>query len=221
MRHSPLILVLLAFATSLRAQDARVVFAQPIQISGYASGIALEWEVYDDRSVEYYAILRDLGGVQQIVSTIPPDRASANAAIAYRYIDATPFAEGLRYRLRVVFEDGSHADGDWLGADRAHGTRTRILKALDSESLARLHIKLESASDQDVQVTIHALGGAELDRYKRHMRKGINTLDIDYARWPQGYYTVEVLDAEDKMEWLVHVDPSAPKATTRRIPGVR
>ncbi len=207
----------LILAGQLVAQDLRVSFAEPVSIAGYASGVALEWRVFDDRGVDYYAVLRRLDGVERAVSTVDPKREAFEHPLAYRYIDATPFRPDLAYRLRVVFADGSYADSDWLSAGRAHGTRTRILSALDEESLARLHISLDSKDHHGVTVRIKTLRGVEIDSYERDVAAGVNVLEIDYESWPSGYYTVQIDDAADVMEWLVHVDAGVPKASTRRL----
>ena len=204
-------------ALRAEAQDLRVTFAEPVAIAGYASGIAVEWRVTDDQQVEYYAILRRVEGREQVVFTQEPKREVHDGIIAYRYFDPTPFAPTLGFRLRVVFEDGSYADSDWLAADRAHGTRSRILSALDAESLARLHISLESADRHNVVIRIKTLRGVEVDSYERDIAVGVNVLEIDYETWSTGYYTVEIDDAQDVMEWLVHVDAGIPRASTRRV----
>ncbi len=207
------------------AQDLGVTFAEPVTMAGYAGGIAVEWRVLDDRAVDYYAILRRVAGLERVVGTIEPQRSVANEPVSYRYIDASPFENTLAFRLRVVFGDGTYADGDWLSANRAHGTRSRVLSALDQESLARLHLSLESQNDHGVVVRINTLQGRLYDSYAQAVVEGINVLEIDYANWPAGYYTVQIEDStedgDEVSEWLLHVDARIPKASTRRIVAPR
>jgi len=62
------------------------------------------------------------------------------------------------------------------------------------------------------------LAGQTLESYNRELSQGVNTLEIDYEGWPKGYYSVELSDSTNsKMQWLVHVDPSIPSASTRRV----
>ena len=200
------------------AQSARVSFAEPVRLFGYASGVALEWSVYDDEAVDYYVVLRRTEGLERAIATVPPDHDSGEPTVDYRYIDArTPEADS-RFRLRAVFRDGSYADSDWLDAGRAAATRTRILSALDDESLARLHIRLAAATEREVVVRVNSLANGEIDSYPRALAAGDNVLEIDYRAWATGYYTVEVADASEVTEWLVHVDAERKTARTRRVP---
>ena len=207
-----------AIGTRTHAQSARVSFAEPVRLFGYASGVALEWSVYDDEAVAYYVVLRRSAGMERAIATVMPEREPEEPTTAYRYIDARLPNADTRFRLRAVFEDESYADSDWLDAGRATASRNRILSALDDESLALLHIRMQTDVDHDVTVRIRALNGGELDSYPRALVAGENVLEIDYRSWSTGYYTVEVDDAADVSEWLVHVDSERKTARTRQVP---
>ena len=205
------------FAVGASAQGARVSFAAPVSLFGYASGVAIEWEVYDDAEVDYYVVLRRASGTDRAIATVPPERDRADASTKYRYIDARTPAPGTLFRLRAVFSDESFADSDWLDAGRASASRTRLLGALDEESLARLHLRLTSPAEREVTVRIKSISGTELDSYAEALAAGDNVLEIDYARWPSGMYTVEVDDEVGPAEWLVRVDAEQQRARTRRL----
>ena len=198
-----------------RAQDHRVSFSEPARIVGYASGVAVEWTTSFEEDVDYYVVLRRNAALERTVATLEPKGVGTGA---YRYIDPTPHAEDLSFRLRVVFHDGAYADTDWLSAAQANGTRMRVLAALDEETLARLHLSVEVAQEQDVVVRVKSLRGEPLDTYVRTLKAGPNVVEIDYGNWPNGYYTVEIDDAQASMEWLVRVDGSQGSASTRKIP---
>lgn len=200
-------------------QSARVSFVEPVALFGYASGVAVEWEVYDDASVDYYVVLRRSRGLERAVATVPPRRNRDTPTIRYRHIDTQRPGPGTAFRLRAVFADQSFAQSDWLDADRAADARRRVLSALDDESLALLHISLASEGDHEVIVRIKTIGGDEMDSYPRALHDGDNVLEIDYRAWPSGYYTVEVGDEAASEEWLVHVDAEHERARTRRLPG--
>ena len=202
----------------LFGQQARISFAEPVTVFGYASGVAVEWSVYEDESVDYYVILRRGGGIERAIATVDPVRTRSEATADYRYIDAAEIGPETYYRLRAVFADESYAESDWCSAHVADARRTRILSALDDETLAAFHIGIESAAQQEVTVRIKSMTGSELDSYPRTVTPGPNVLEIDYRAWPPGYYTVEVDDAEAVREWVVHVDASLGRARTRRVP---
>lgn len=204
-----------------RAQEARVHFAEAVSVVGYASGVAVEWSVYDDAAVAYYVILRRGGGRERAIATVDPVREVGAEPARYRYIDAAAPAGPRDYRLRAVFEDESYAQSSWCTADGAIARRTRVLDALDDESLARLHIAIESRLAQEVTVRIRTVDGTELDSYARAVAPGPNVLEVDYRAWPTGYYTVEVDDADDVSEWVIHVDAERQRARTRRLPSRR
>ena len=218
-RMRPLLLaaLLTLVAGSGRAQDLGLHFAEAPRVSAYASGIAVEWKTFDDRGVDYFAVLRRATGVERTVASFEP-QPNPDGAAAYRYIDPTPYSDDLAYLLRAVFRDGSFADTEWLSAQRAQHSRLRVLSALDEESVARLHIRLEVARGQEVVIRVKNLRGELLDTYVRSLQAGSNDLEIDYARWPTGYYTVEVADAGASMEWLVDVDAKRHTAKSRMIP---
>lgn len=207
------------FAASVYAQSARVSFVSPVSLFGYAGGVGIEWEVYDDEAVDYYVILKRSNGMDRAIATVTPERESQEATVRYRHIDAHGSAPRTAYRLRAVFEDQSFAESDWLDAGSATGTRERILSALDEESIARLHIRVSSPQHQDVTVKIKTLAGEELDSYPRALVAGENVLEVDYRSWPSGYYTVEIGDDADVDEWLVHVDAQRTRARSRRLPN--
>lgn len=212
------VVVMTCAALLCEAQTTRISFAEPVTLSGYAGGVAMEWEVYDDSEVEYYAVLRRSGGLDRVVASVQPERRTHAPTTSYRYIDAVITEPGDLYRLRAVFMDESFAESDWLSASRAAATRMRILGALDDESLANLHIDLTSDGEQDVVVRIKSLAGIELDSYPRTLRDGDNRLEIDYRTWDSGYYTVEVGTDFEVAEWLVQVDADEGRAKTRRLP---
>lgn len=212
-----LVSIALQLSWSVAAQDHDVTFSEAAHIVGYASGVAVEWKTIDESDVDYYAVLRRSNGLDRTVATLEPKGGAAGLS-GYRYIDPTPFSPDLAFVLRVVFHDGAYADTEWLSAEKANGTRMRVLGALDQESLARLHITLEVDSDQEVVVRVKTLRGEALDTYVRSLTAGENTVEIDYGNWPSGYYTVEVDDAQASMEWLVRVDGSKGTASSRRIP---
>ena len=221
----PQALVLMLFALLWRPFDAfaqnspsrSIGFADEVHLAGYAGGIALEWATYDEASVDYYAIQRLRNGIEETVATLQP-RKLQDSVIRYRYIEQNDYVPGLAFQLRVVFSDGEYAASEWLDAEKVHGTRTRILSALDQESIARLRLSMESERDQRVVVRVKTLAGEMVDTYYRELKGGLNDVDIDYSGWPSGYYTVELDDQENRREWLIHVDANVPVVTTRQIP---
>jgi len=196
-------------AISLSAQQQAVIFEQPISMMGYASGISIEWQTKNELDVDYYVIRRFAKGDYNVVATLEPRATHADSIAKYRYIDQTPFVHDLAFQVRVVYVDGKYEESEEMLAQHAHSKRTRILNALDSESLALLHISLDSEQDQLVVLNIRTLEGQTLESYNKELSMGLNTLEIDYQGWPRGYYSVELLDSTDvTMQWLVHVDPS-------------
>ena len=216
--RTPLLLTLsLVSVLQVAAQSHEVGFAEAPTLMAYASGVSIEWRTYEESDVDYFAVLRRSEGTERTVATLEP-KGMQDGSSGYRYIDPTPFTADLAFRLRTVFHDGAYAETDWMSASAMHSRRMRLLSALDEESLARLHIILEASAAQEVIVRVKTLRGDELDTYVRQLTAGSNTVEIDYANWPSGYYTVEVDDAEASMEWLVRVDKEQKTATTRKIP---
>ncbi len=212
------LLVMCCFGeSSAQIAQERVQFVQPVTLMGYASGVAIEWKTAHEAEVDYYAIWRHANGKSDVVASLVP-RGQRDTVNGYRYIDQTPFVHDLAYELRVVFSDGSYAQSERMEAQHAHSRRTRLLRALDSESLARLHITLESEDEQQVVLRIKTLEGRVLETYYRSLSAGLNDIEIDYQGWPAGYYSVELNDSTAQLQWLVHVDPEVPIATTRRVP---
>ncbi|MFK8056671.1 MAG: hypothetical protein AB8F78_11175 [Saprospiraceae bacterium] len=205
-------------ALSAMAQHEPVHFSQPVSMMGYASGVSIEWKTTSELDVDYYVIRRFAKGEYNIVATLEPRAIHKDSTSTYRYIDQTDFVHDLAFQLRVVYLDGKYEETEELLAQHAHSRRTRILSALDTESLARLHISLDSKEDQQVVLNIKTLGGETLETYNRSLAQGVNTLEIDYEGWPKGYYSVELSDSTSStMQWLVHVDPSVPMASTQRV----
>ena len=194
------------------------IFAGSAVLSGYASGVALEWTTLDERDVDYFTVLRQQDATQVVVATFEP-RGQKDSTTRYRYIDQSEFTHDLAFVLRVAFIDGTFAETAALEAQTAHSRRTRILSALDEQSLASLRISLDSEAAQLVDVEVRSLKGELYDSYQRSLHAGVNSLEVDYGSWPAGYYTVEVTDATEHLTWLVKVDPDVPLATTRRIPA--
>ena len=218
MRNALAFLPLLMVAISANAQHQPVSFSSPLTMMGYASGIALEWKSTHETDVDYYVIRRHAEGKYNVVATLEPRAHHPDSTASYRYIDQTPFVHDLAFQLRVVYRNGKFEESEELLAQHAHSKRTRILNALDSESLARLQISLDSEADQQVVLQIKTLKGETLETYHRDLSKGVNMLEIDYQGWPKGFYSVELADStQAKMQWLVQVDPSIPFAKTRRV----
>lgn len=206
------------FAVSASAQHEPVHFQEPVSMMGYASGVSIEWKTTNELDVDYYVIRRYAEGIYNVVATLEPRATHQDSIASYRYIDQSEFVHDLAFQLRVVYTDGKYEESAELLAQHAHSKRTRILSALDKESLASLRISLDSEQDQLVVLSIKTLEGQTLETYNRDLSRGVNTLEIDYEGWPTGYYTVELSDSSDAMmQWLVHVDPSIPVATTRRV----
>lgn len=195
----------------------RAIFVEPVTMTGYASGVAIEWKTNAEQEVDYYAIIRFSNNREKIVAALEP-RALVDTINSYRYIDQSGFSHDLAFKLRTVFIDGSYAESEFLEAKDAHSKRTRILRALDNESLASLRISLDSENDQQVVLQIKTLKGDLLETYNRELTAGVNEIEIDYRGWAEGYYTVELSDTEELLTWLVHVDPAVPVASTRRLP---
>ena len=218
MRYLLVSILVLVAAISAKAQHEPVYFKQPVSMMGYASGVAIEWKTTHELDVDYYVIRRFADGEYNVVGTLEPRAMHQDSISSYRYIDQTPFVHDLAFQIRVVYKNGKYEESEELLAQHAHSSRTRILSALDSESLARLRISLDSESDQQVVLNIRTLQGQTLETYNRRLSQGVNTLEIDYEGWPKGYYSVELSDSgESTMQWLVHVDPAVPTARTRRI----
>jgi len=206
------------FAFSAIAQHDQVHFQQPVSMMGYASGVSIEWKTTNELDVDYYVIRRFSEGQYNVVATLEPRAIHQDSIASYRYIDQSPFVHDLAFQVRVVYTNGNFEESDELLAQHAHSKRTRILSALDSESLAHLRISLDSDIAQHVVLNIKTLSGQMLESYNRNLDQGVNTLEIDYEGWPKGYYSVELSDSsESMMQWLVHVDPSIPMASTRRV----
>ena len=204
-------------SASLAQQEAvSELFAGPVRMSGYASGVALEWSTRGESEVDYYAVIRHAGERHGVVATFEP-RGLGDSTVSYRYIDKSDFTHDLAFSVRAAFVDGTYAESERLAAQTAHSRRTRILRALDRESLASLRISLDSERDQEVVMEVRHLSGAVLERYNRTLIAGVNELEIDYANWAPGYYSVTMHDGEADLEWLVHVDPEVPTATTRTV----
>jgi hypothetical protein len=218
MRYLLVSFVILVTAISAMAQHEPVHFKQPVSMMGYASGVAIEWKTLNELDVDYYVIRRFAEGEYNVVGTLEPRAVHQDSISSYRYIDQTPFVHDLAFQIRVVYTDGKYEESEELLAQHAHSRRTRILSALDTESLARLRISLDSDVDQQVVLNIKTLQGQTLETYNRSLSQGVNTLEIDYEGWPKGYYSVELSDSTSAtMQWLVHVDPAIPSASTRRI----
>ena len=209
-------LFLVFVASGLPAQSVSDVLAGPVKMMGYASGVAIEWRAADESAVDYYVVRRITPAGVQTVATLEP-RGFDDSLATYRYIDQSDFELGLAFQLRVALLDGGYAETEPLAAESAHGRRTRILSALDETSLARLHINLDSERDQHVVLRIKTLGGETLNTYHKELTAGANQLEIDYEGWPAGYYSVELSDTTQQLQWLVHVDPAVPVARTRRV----
>ncbi len=218
MRYLLVSILVLVAAISAKAQHDPVNFKQPVSMMGYASGVAIEWKTTNELDVDYYVIRRFAEGEYNVVGTMEPRAIHQDSVTTYRYIDQTPFVHDLAFQVRVVYTNGKFEESEELLAQHAHSSRTRILSALDTESLARLRISLDSDLEQQVVLNIKTLEGQTLETYNRKLSHGVNTLEIDYEGWPKGYYSVELSDSSDStMQWLVHVDPSVPVASTRRI----
>jgi len=200
------------------AQHESVNFHQPVSMMGYASGVSIEWKTINEQDVDYYVIRRFAEGVYNVIATLEPRAIHEDSIASYRYIDQSDFVHDLAFQVRVVYLDGKYEESEELLAQHAHSKRTRILSALDKESLSRLRINLDSEQYQMVTLNIKTLEGQTLETYNRELNQGVNTLEIDYEGWPSGYYSVELSDSSDAMiQWLVHVDPTIPMATTRRV----
>jgi len=185
---------------------------------GYASGVSIEWKTTNELDVDYYVIRRFAEGEYNVVATLEPRAMHQDSISSYRYIDQSEFVHDLAFQVRVVYLDGKYDESEELLAQHAHSRRTRILSALDKESLASLRISLDSEQDQMVVLSIKTLEGRTLETYNKNLLQGVNTLEIDYEGWPTGYYSVELADGSDAMmQWLVHVDPTVPVASTRRV----
>lgn len=195
----------------------RNIFVEPVTMMGYASGVAIEWKTGSEQEVDYYAVIRFSEDKERVVAALEP-RGLVDSINSYRYIDQSAFTHDLAFKVRAVFIDGSFSECQFLEAKDAHSRRTRILRALDNESLASLRISLDSKDDQQVVLQIKTLKGELLETYNRELLAGVNDIEIDYRGWQEGYYTVELSDSEELLTWLVHVDPTVPVATTRRVP---
>lgn len=215
LRLAGLFLLALAPAASVLAQ-AHDVLAGPVRLAGYAKGVAVEWQAYDETEVDYYAVRRSLDGETRTIASLEP-RGVLDTFATYRFIDQTAFAHDLAYELRVVFVDGSYAETESLPAQAAHSRRTRLLRALDEESLARLHFTLDSDARREVVVRVDRLGGETIETFTRELAPGVNDIEVDYGAWGEGYYSVLLDQGDQPVEWIVHVDPSVPRATTRRL----
>lgn len=214
-----------AFAQSdplpaLVPSEAASAFAGPVELMGYAGGIAVEWRAAPDAPVEYYAVERILGGVGHIVATFTP-RPSDAAASRYRYIDQGDYEPGLAFRVRASYLGGGYAETDAVLAAGVHERRQRLLSALDDDTLDRLHLRLDSELRQDVVVEVATLSGDPVVTFNRELLTGRNDVEIDYTDWPAGYYSVGLTDeARRRREWLVHVDAGRGVATARELPDL-
>lgn len=203
---------------SATAQHEPVRFHEPVSMMGYASGVSLEWETTNEIDVDYYVIRRFAKGEYNVVATLEPRAVHQDSVASYRYIDQSTFVHDLAFQVRVVYIDGKYEESEELLAQHAHSKRTRILSALDRESLARLRISLDSEQDQMVVLNIKTLEGQTLESFNKELIQGVNTLEVDYEGWPSGYYSIELSDSSDAMmQWLVRVDPNIPMATTRKV----
>lgn len=206
-------------ALAAQAAETGVAFAGPVELMGYAGGIAVEWSAAADAPVDYYAVERVTDGVGHVVATFTPRPADEEVA-TYRFIDQGDYEPGLAFRVRAAYTAGGYAETDPIDAGAVHDRRGRILSALDEETLARLYLRLDSDLRQDVVFEVATLSGDPVASFSHELLTGRNDVHIDYTGWREGYYSVGLTDAAtQRHEWLIHVDPARGVASARRLPG--
>lgn len=205
-----LLTVFAIFLTGLMAVgqvtvNDNLVLQDEVKLRGVGNGILLSWNTIKEKNVSSYVVVKKINGQQHLIANLPA-KSTIDSIHHYRFTDATRITKGVAYKIRCIFTNEEIAETNWIEATKAHTQHTRILSALDEDSISRLNLKVEVDHTQEVTLSIQTLEGETLDQYQKTLTTGINQIAINYGDWPSGFYAVNLSDSSSKKQWIVHVD---------------
>ncbi|MEY4003582.1 MAG: hypothetical protein RIT07_1624 [Bacteroidota bacterium] len=176
----------------------------PVVVSNFncrseGSHVSLHWETTQDQGLKGYRIQKEKKGNFETIGFLPIIR-SMHASQCYQFADFQP-SEGLN-TYRIIMESESPENNiSFYCSSNFHESSNRSgeLQLLEHPLLGALRFRiLGIAEEEDVEVKINSLTGAEIRKTLFQTKNGNDWMEINGL--PQGIYTLSVYNGETR--WI-------------------
>ena len=165
--------------------------------------VLLTWETEQELFNDYFAIEKSFQpNFEEVVELAQiKGQGTTDKAQSYDYLDKTPMAEVVYYRLRNVDLDG---DFGYSNTTQVHFDELDFqVKAFPNPTRDFLTVRLSLQKDQAYSLKLYDIHGKAFFHTTQTLGPQIGSdFQVDMREFPSGIYLLEVADMEDKVKYI-------------------
>ncbi|KAA9339985.1 heparinase II/III domain-containing protein [Adhaeribacter soli] len=184
-------------ATFSQPSDFQLRFAQdplPVELVAFkaekvSSGVKLTWQTASEKNNRSFQIQRSADARSWKTIGEKAGQGTTSAATAYHYHDVPDFSGLVYYRLKQLDLSGDFSYSDVQAVQFEMETIT-ALHLYPNPIKDRVTLELMSDVPENVEIELRNVAGQTAFKQKHLLAKGLNSLQLELAGLPRGFYFV-------------------------------
>lgn len=158
--------------------------------------IYLHWTTAQETNLQSILVERSDNGLNftSLISMKPQGVTSGGTS--YSTIDASPYSGNSFYRLKLIDQDGRLTYSGILSF-KTKAKNLMVTQLYPNPVYNRLYLQLQSAKDQEVNVSVLDITGKLLQANVLKLKKGMNNTNISFQNLACGIYIVQYKNEQD------------------------
>lgn len=188
---------------SLMEAQAEVIYAIPLQGSGFSIGTMLEWETAKEQKSHLFVVEKSTDGFTfEGIGEVTAAGISHNNQ-GYRFLDNNPGGMVAYYRLRQIDTDGTTSYSDVLELEKEIPNNFTVTTMTNTTTSNWLEVGLESAVADQLTYEVKNADQEVVINGTQNLKPGLNGIAFNLENELEGTYFFTLTLGEEKEEIVI------------------
>lgn len=171
-----------------------------ISFTGWNQGRVnqLQWVTASEQNTLRFEVEKSTNAVSWVMIGSKPAAGNSNRAITYDFTDNNPVVGFNYYRLKIIDIDGKISYSKIIDINLADVVINGFVNIYPNPTTGNLNIDIQSTGTYSTTILVYDVLGSIMSEQPALLRKGLNSLLLDFSNLSKGTYMIKYADSNGK-----------------------